>query len=1003
LQPRRNRFKKTIARQTSELAPPGIPGATALHFSIEDAIEMTAILGISAFYHDSAAALIVDGDVVAAAQEERFTRKKHDSEFPIHAIEYCLRAGNLAPGELDYVGFYDKPLVKFERLLETYLAYVPSGLKSYLSAMPVWLNQKLHLAREMSKGLKGQYKNSYVFVEHHESHAASAFFPSPFDEAAILTLDGVGEWATAACGYGRGNQIALTREMKFPHSPGLLYSAFTYYCGFTVNSGEYKLMGLAPYGEPLYVDLILDKLIDLKDDGSFRMDMSYFNYCQGLTMTSAKFHRLFGGPPRQPDTRLTQRDMDIAASIQKVIEEIVLRMARSVHVETNMRNLCMAGGVALNCVANGRVLREGPFENVWIQPAAGDAGGAVGVALFIWHQLMGKPRAPAPEDSQHGSLLGPAYGDEAIGAFLDGVGATYQRVGDDRALCERVSQAIADGQVVGWFQGPMEFGPRALGGRSILGDARNPDMQRVMNTKVKFREGFRPFAPIVLREHVDEYFQMRPNEDSPYMLLVAPVREEKRRPIPAELAGAKGIDKLKQNRSILPAITHVDYSARVQTVDSQRHGLLHQLMQAFYAKTGCPVMINTSFNLGWDPIVCTPQDAYETFMSCDIDMLVMGHHVLTKPAQPAHVPVAGEGEGADFLESLLVSPVHGDELAFDDRSARCPQSGHAFQKTDGIWQMFWPHEKIDDPRDVTHRVKEFYEETPFPNYDDHDSVRSLLEKARRGGYARALDRAIPYNATVLEVGCGTGQLSNFLGISCRRVVGSDVCLNSLRLGEEFRSAHGLNRVRFVQMNLFRPCFRREQFDVILCNGVLHHTADPYGGFRSILPLLKPGGYIVVGLYNRYGRIMTDLRRGFFNLTRGRAKWVDPILRHYKKSEGQIAAWFQDQYRHPHESKHTIDEVLAWFDEQGLQFVRGVPSVSPVPRLAADAGIFDEEPRGTRIEHLLAQIRQIVTGNREGGFYLMVGRKPLPAARPAVDGQNLVAGRSEDQAIGAAFP
>lgn len=964
---------------------------------------MTAILGISAFYHDSAAALLVDGDVVAAAQEERFTRKKHDSEFPINAIEYCLRAGNLMPRQLDYVGFYDKPLVKFERLLETYLAFVPAGLQSFLSAMPLWLNQKLHLPREMSKGLQGQYKKSYVFVEHHESHAASAFFPSPFEEAAILTLDGVGEWTTAACGYGRGNRIDITREMKFPHSPGLLYSAFTYYCGFTVNSGEYKLMGLAPYGEPSYVDVILERLIDLKDDGSFRMDMSYFNYCQGLTMTNPKFDRLFGGPPRKADTRLTQRDMDIAASIQKVIEEIVLRMARSAHAETGMRDLCMAGGVALNCVANGRVLREGPFENVWIQPAAGDAGGALGVALFIWHQLMGKPRSASPNDTQRGSLLGPAYSDQEIGSFLDTASVVYERVSDDQMLCDRVSDAIAHGQVIGWFQGPMEFGPRALGCRSIIGDARNPDMQRIMNTKVKFREGFRPFAPIVLRDHVHEYFDMRPNEDSPYMLLVAPVLEEKRRSLPDELAGVKGIEKLKQNRSLIPAITHVDYSARVQTVDAERNRLLHQLMQTFYAKTRCPVMINTSFNLGWDPIVCTPQEAYETFMSCDIDMLVMGHYVLTKRVQPAYVPATSEGDDVDFLESIMVSPIHGEGLTFDKDSASGSGSDHVFKKTDGIWQMFWPHDKITDSRDVTHRVKEFYEKTPFPNYDDHDSVRSLLDKARRGGYARALDRAIPYNTTVLDVGCGTGQLSNFLGISCRRVIGSDLCLNSLRLGEQFRSAQGLNRVRFVQMNLFRPCFGAEQFDVILCNGVLHHTADPYGGFRSILPMLKPGGYIVVGLYNRYGRLMTDLRRGFFNVTRGRAKWVDPILRHYKKSEGQVAAWFQDQYRHPHESKHTVDEVLAWFDEQGLQFIRGVPSVSPIPRAADDGGIFEQEPRGSRFGHLLAQIRQIVTGNREGGFYLMVGHKPLRSATGSLGtGQQLVSGRSEDQAIGAAL-
>jgi carbamoyltransferase len=455
---------------------------------------MTAILGLSAYYHDSAAALVVDGEIVAAAQEERFTRKKFDHEFPVHSIEYCLREANLDPGQLDYVGFYDKPLLKFERLLETYLAYAPRGFKSFLMAMPLWLNQKLHLPREMNKGLRKAYKKRYVFTEHHESHAASAFFPSPFEEAAILTLDGVGEWATATIGHGQGNRVKLTHELRFPHSLGLLYSAFTYYCGFKVNAGEYKLMGLAPYGEPKYTDLILEKMLDLKDDGSFRLDMSYFNYCQGLTMTSGKFHRLFGEKPRKPDTLITRLHMDVAASVQKVTEEIMLRCARHLHEQTGSTNLCLAGGVALNCVGNGRILREGPFENLWIQPAAGDAGGALGVALFIWHQLLNNPRTPQPGDSQQGSLLGPACNDDEIRAFLETTNAEYERVGSDDALCDRVADAIAEGQVVGWFQGRMEFGPRALGSRSILGDARNARMQTTMNVKVKFREGFRPFG-----------------------------------------------------------------------------------------------------------------------------------------------------------------------------------------------------------------------------------------------------------------------------------------------------------------------------------------------------------------------------------------------------------------------------------------------------------------------------------------------------------------------------
>jgi carbamoyltransferase len=604
---------------------------------------MTAILGISAFYHDSAAALVVDGDIVAAAQEERFSRKRHDAGFPLQAINYCLEAGRLTAEQLDYVGFYDKPFLKFERLLETYLAFVPAGFRSFISAMPLWLHQKLHLPRELSKGLQGRYKRRYVFAEHHESHAASAFFPSPFDEAAILTFDGVGEWATASYGYGRRNRITLTHELRFPHSLGLLYSAFTYFCGFRVNSGEYKLMGLAPYGEPKYQELILEKLLDLKADGSFRMDMSYFNYCQGLCMTSAKFARLFGGPPRKPESPLTQREMDLAASVQKVTEEIMLRAARHVHEETGMTNLCLAGGTALNCVANGRMLREGPFEKIWIQPAAGDAGGALGVALFIWHQLLGNERQASPTDSQHGSLLGPRYSNEQVRAFLDARQAAYRCFDDEGQLCAFVADLLAADKVVGWMQGRMEFGPRALGCRSILGDARSREMQKLMNVKIKFRESFRPFAPVVLRERASEYFQMRDDQDSPYMLLTAPVADEKRLARQGPIAA--GLDKLKVVRSTVPAITHVDYSARMQTVDALRHGRFYRLLKTFEAKTGCPVMINTSFNVRGEPIVCAPEHAYRCFMATDMDALVMEDFVLLKSEQPS----AGERRLGEYL------------------------------------------------------------------------------------------------------------------------------------------------------------------------------------------------------------------------------------------------------------------------------------------------------------------------------------------------------------------
>ncbi len=595
---------------------------------------MTAILGISAFYHDSAAALIVDGEVVAAAQEERFSRKKHDFRFPKLAIDYCLAEAGIDGAEIDHVAFYDKPLTKFERLLETYVTYAPVGFASFRKAMPLWLKEKLWMPRQMDKGLGQKFEGRYIFTEHHESHAASAFYPSPYEQAAILTMDGVGEWATASFGSGRGNRIELSHELRFPHSLGLLYSAFTYYTGFRVNSGEYKLMGLAPYGEPRFEGEILEHLVDLKDDGSFRMDMSYFNYCQGLTMTSGKFERLFGRPARRPESPLTQHEMDVAASIQKVTEEIVLRMARHVHRETGMRNLVLAGGVALNCVANGRIQREGPFDSIWIQPAAGDAGGALGAAQFVWHQLLDRPRTVGKSDSQRGSLLGPRFETGEIAAYLESIGATFQRIDSDAELFDRVAELMASDKVVGWFAGRMEFGPRALGCRSIIGDAPSREMQRVMNVKIKFRESFRPFAPVVLAEHAHEYFELEPHQESPYMLIVADVREDKRIRVDGEAARAQGLDKLKVIRSQVPAITHVDYSARVQTVDAERHGRFQKLLARFHELTGCPVAINTSFNIRGEPIVCTPQDAYRCFLATNMDVLVLENCLLLKDDQP---------------------------------------------------------------------------------------------------------------------------------------------------------------------------------------------------------------------------------------------------------------------------------------------------------------------------------------------------------------------------------
>jgi len=587
------------------------------------------ILGISAFYHDSAACLVKDGAIVAAAQEERFTRKKHDFAFPIHAVNYCLKQGGIKGDNLDYVCFYDKPFIKFERILETYLAYAPSGIRSFMMAIPLWIKQKLWM-KELIKD-QINYKGMILFPEHHESHAASAFFASPFQEAAFLTIDGVGEWTTTSYGLGRNNQIKILSELHFPHSLGLLYSAFTYYTGFKVNSGEYKVMGLAPYGRPVYRDLILSELMDLKEDGSFRLNMNYFNYCAGLTMTNAKFNRLFGGSPRKPESDVTQRDMDLARSVQDVTEEVMLRMAKHIHRETGQKNLCLAGGVALNCVGNGKILREGPFENIWIQPAAGDAGGAVGAALFVWYQYLDNQRtADGQNDFMKGSFWGPDFSRDEIGRYLQNKNIPFEEI-PDLDIPEKVADLIDAQKTIGWFQGRMEFGPRALGGRSIIGDARSPQMQETMNLKIKFRESFRPFAPSVLKEKVSDYFDL--NRESPYMLIVAPVKENIRRQMTQEEQSYFGLDQLHVVRSAIPAVTHVDYSARVQTVTEGTNPLYYKMIKAFGEKYGCPVIINTSFNVRGEPIVCTPEDAFLCFMRTNMDYLIMGNYLLNKEDQ----------------------------------------------------------------------------------------------------------------------------------------------------------------------------------------------------------------------------------------------------------------------------------------------------------------------------------------------------------------------------------
>ena len=601
------------------------------------------ILGISAYYHDSAAALVADGKILAAAQEERFTRRKHDESFPAKAVEYCLKEAGAVVADLDYVAFYEKPLRKFDRLLETYLAFAPAGFSSFLRAVPVWLKDKLFLAKRMRDLLPG-YQKAFVYPSHHESHAASAFFPSPFQDAAILTMDGVGEWATASIGVGRGNRIELLKELHFPHSLGLLYSAFTYFCGFKVNSGEYKLMGLAPYGEPVYSDLIRKHLVRIFDDGSIWMDQSYFNYAGGLTMTSKKFDVLFGGPPRKKESPIGKREMDLASSIQVVTEEIMLKMARHAHQLTGMKHLCLAGGVALNCVGNGKLLREGPFEDIWVQPASGDAGGALGAALFTWHQLLEKPRNARTEDSMQGSYLGPEPEDQSTRAFLEKDGAKFWHFPDEARLYDEVATLIASEKVVGWVNGRMEFGPRALGARSILGDARSEKMQTQMNVKIKFRESFRPFAPSVIEEKASEWFEIDRKHRSPYMLMVAPVLDKHRENSKGNRK--TGLDQVKERRSRLPAITHVDYSARMQTVGQGTR--YRKLLEAFERKTGFPVIINTSFNVRGEPIVCTAEEAYRCFLNTDMDALVIGNFLLLKDENAA----ASGAARAEYLKGF---------------------------------------------------------------------------------------------------------------------------------------------------------------------------------------------------------------------------------------------------------------------------------------------------------------------------------------------------------------
>jgi carbamoyltransferase len=944
-------------------------------------VGLTAILGISAFYHDSAAALVVDGYIVAAAQEERFTRRKHDCGFPSRAIAYCLEEGGITPEQLEYVAFYEKPVTKFERLLDTYLAYAPRGLGRFRMALPIWLKEKLHIPRTVRRELGGLKRARLIFLDHHESHAASAFFPSPFERAAILTVDGVGEWSTTALGIGEGNRLELTQHLRFPHSLGLLYAAFTYYCGFKVNSDEYKLMGLAPYGKPIYQTEILKYLMDLKPDGSFRLSMPYFDYGHGMTMTNHRFHDLFGGPPREPGSSLEQRHMDLAASVQAVTEEVLLRMARTLHQQTGMKNLVLAGGVALNCVANGRLLREGPFQAIWIQPAAGDAGGALGAALFVWHQLLKKPRSVVDgRDRQKGSFLGPQYSSDTIRRMLDDKGARFRQFRGEADLLEHVAQTLTEEKVVGWFHGRMEFGPRALGARSILGDPRSPKMQSTMNLKIKFRESFRPFAPCVLREHVHDWFAMRPGEDSPYMLLVAPVLEKRRAPLSGSGRDTRDDDpdllrRVNRVRSSVPAITHVDYSARVQTVD-ERHGRFHRLLKKFHEKTGCPILVNTSLNLSWEPIVATPEEAYRTFMQSDMDVLVLEDLVLHKAEQPQGLsPWAPADDGAlPMPNSPWADPVTAEPLVMTASSARNQVTGACYPVEEGIPRLFVPTASAEtNGQDVLETVKQFYEKTPFPNYDHLDDRRVFFEKAGARLFARLLNEQIPYSARVVEVGCGTGQLTNFLAMAHRSVLGVDVCLNSLRLAHRFKTEQGLDGATFAQMNLFRPALRDNFFDYVISNGVLHSTSDCRAAFLRISRLAKPGGYVLVGLYNAYSRQLHYARVALYRCTGITSQWLDP---HFGRvsADGKREAWFQDQYCHPKETCHTIDELLGWMEEAELDFINSIPKPRGGPALTADEDLFAPRDPGSALSRVWSQLADVGSGYREGGFFIVCGRR-----------------------------
>lgn len=945
------------------------------------------ILGISALYHDSAAALLCDGELVAAAQEERFTRVKYDHRFPAHAIAYCLRQAGITARDLEYVVFYEKPLLKFERILLTHLSTYPRSWQVFREAMIAWFREKLWVKSLILNALPVP-SDRVLFVEHHLSHAASALYCSPFREAAVLTVDGVGEWTTTALGratadWGGGtNRIDLLEEMRFPHSLGLLYSTFTAWLGFKVNSGEYKLMGMAPYGQPRYMDK-LEQLIRVDDDGSFRLNMEYFSYHHSLRETyNDKFIALFG-PPRRPgapfftsgderglydraEAERNQYYADVAASVQRLIEEILLKMAVHLHRRTGLRDLVIAGGVALNSVANGRMMREGPFERVFIQPNAGDAGGALGAALYGWHVVLGNPRRFVMEHAYYGEEYAPSQVRRALREH----GIPHEYVEDRTQLVDRVVDALTHGQVVGLFQGRFEWGPRALGNRSILADPRRAEMKDIVNTKIKFREPFRPFAPAVTEERAPDYFALeRVDGQYPprFMLIVAPVRTGR--------------------ASEIPAVTHMG-TGRLQTVRRSWNPLYYDLIRGFGHATGVPVLLNTSFNLRGEPIVASPGDALKTFSTSGLDLMVMGDFLVHRPGSPAPPGTAvpsglvahPRGRGRERPDPVIC-PACGDTLRRGGQPPghlECSACGRRFPVDDWIPLLYWPtgETHVDS---VTKLVKEFYSEHPFPGYEGLDTAGRLTEKARAGIFARLLDDQMPDDALVLECGCGTGQLSNFLALRGRTVFGTDICLNSLKMAREFSVRNAIDSVHFVQMNLFRPVFPAGSFDYVICNGVLHHTDDPRAGFETISRLVRPGGYVIVGLYNRYGRLWTDIRRVIFRMSGNRFQFLDPYLARTDVDDAKKRIWFADQYQNPYESRHTQDEVLEWFAAAGFEFVNAMPKPVPFARFSPNEPLFHTHSPGSRLSRVLAQLQMGLQG-REGGFFVMIGRKKNSRSR-----------------------